>query len=145
MPDDAKWKHIFVMNDTPAILDLFKELLEGEGYQVTLDRFEATAIGEKVTDIKRAKPDLVILDYIIGAEGLGWQLLQLMKMERATRDIPVIICTGAVNRVDALRAHLDKMDIRVVFKPFNLEDLLDAIAIALDNAETAFADPPHRA
>ncbi len=132
MPDNAKQKHIFVMNDTPAILDLFKELLEEEGYQVTLDRFEATAIGEKVTDIKQAKPDLVILDYIIGAEGLGWQLLQLMKMERATRDIPVIICTGAVRQVEELQTHLDEMGVAVVLKPFDIDRLLAKIAETWD-------------
>ena len=128
MPDDAKRKHIFVMNDTPAILDLFKELLEEEGYQVTLDRFEATAIAQKVIDIKQAKPDLVILDYIIGAEGLGWQLLQLMKMERATRDIPVIVCTGAVRQVEELQTHLDAMGVAVVLKPFDIDHLLAKIA-----------------
>lgn len=128
MPDDVRQKHIFVMNDTPAILDLFKELLEEEGYQVTLDRFEATAIAQKVTDIKQAKPDLVILDYIIGAEGLGWQLLQLMKMERATRDIPVIVCTGAVRQVEELQTHLDAMGVAVVLKPFDIDHLLAKIA-----------------
>lgn len=132
MPDDAKRKHIFVMNDTPAILDLFRELLEEEGYQVTLDRFEATAIDEKLTDIKKAKPDLVVLDYIIGAEGLGWQLLQLMKMDRATRDIPVLICTGAVRQVEELQTHLDAMGVAVVLKPFDIDQLLAQIAETWD-------------
>lgn len=132
MPDDAKRKHIFVMNDTPAILDLFRELLEEEGYQVTIDRFEATAIDEKLTDIKKAKPDLVVLDYIIGAEGLGWQLLQLMKMDRATRDIPVLICTGAVRQVEELQTHLDAMGVAVVLKPFDIDQLLAQIAETWD-------------
>ncbi len=88
-------KRIVVINDTPEILDLFRDILEAEGYAVTLYAFDP----KHLADIEQAQPDLIILDYMIGGEPLGWQFLQMLKMTRATEQIPVIICTAAVAQI----------------------------------------------
>ena len=123
--DDAR-KHILVVNDDPAILELFEELLEEEGYKVTLDKF-ARQTGELLESIRELQPDLVIMDFIIGGEASGWQLLQVTQMDRSTRDIPVVVCTGAVKQVTELSSHLDKMGVHVVIKPFDIDNLLGVI------------------
>lgn len=123
--------HVYVMDDTPAILDLFRELLEEEGYRVTTDCFDVLAADQKLADIKRAKPDVIVLDYVIGGELIGWQLLQLLKMDRTTRSIPVIVCTGAARQVEELRAHLAEMKVAVVLKPFDIDRLLAEVAAVL--------------
>ncbi len=119
-------KHILVVNDDPAILDLFQNLLSDEGYRVTLDRF-ARQTGELLQTIKEMHPDLVILDFIIGGERSGWQLLQTTRMDRKTRGIPVIICTASVQQVTELSAHLDNLGVHVVIKPFDIDHLLEII------------------
>jgi CheY-like chemotaxis protein len=130
-------KHIFVINDTVAILDLFRELLEEEGYRVTTDGFSVELL-EMLGRVKADRPDLLVLDFIIQDEGRGWQFLQLLKMDRATADIPVIVCTAAVKLVEELQMHLDTMGVSVVLKPFDIEHLLAKI----DNVwETAAVDP----
>jgi CheY-like chemotaxis protein len=126
---DGHSKRILVINDDPAILDLFQELLGEEGYTVTLDNF-ARQTGELQQSIRETKPDLIIMDFVIGGEASGWQLLQLTRMDRATRDIPVIICTGAVRQVNELGAHLDTMGVQVVTKPFDIDHLLETISQA---------------
>lgn len=122
--------HILVINDTPEILDLFRQMLEEDGYRVSVDRFTIDA-DKKLAEIKTFAPDLIILDYMIGNEGLGWQLLQLLKMDRETRSIPVIICTGAVRQVQELQNHLEDMGVAVVLKPFDIDYLLGEIAKVL--------------
>lgn len=119
-------KHILVVNDDLAILDLFQELLGEEGYDVTLDNF-ARLTGELLLTIRELQPDLVIMDFIIGSEDSGWQLLQASRMDRSTRDIPVIVCTGAVKQVTELGDHLDGMGVRVVTKPFDIDHLIAII------------------
>ncbi len=119
-------RHILVVNDDPAILELFSELLEEAGYQVSLDKF-ARQTGELLDSIKELRPDLIILDFIIGGESSGWQMLQAAQMDRTTRDIPVIVCTAAVKQVTELSVHLDEMGVHVVLKPFDIDHLLDIV------------------
>src|SRR5215212_1557045 len=88
-------RHIFVINDTVAILELFTALLEDEGYRVTTDGFEIEMV-ELLSRVKADRPDLVALDFLNQDERKGWQFLQMLKMDRETRGIPVVVCTAAV-------------------------------------------------
>jgi CheY-like chemotaxis protein len=71
---------------------------------------------------------LIVLDFIVGDEGKGWQFLQMLKMDRATCDFPVIVCTAAAKLVAELQAHLDEMGVAVVLKPFDIDIILAEIA-----------------
>ena len=116
-------RRILVVNDTQEILDLFRDILTDEGYEVSLCSYAFKDLAE----VKRVMPDLVILDFLIGGEDHGWQMLQKPKMDRATRKLPVIICTAAINRVRELEGHLKEKGVGVVLKPFDIEDLLQAV------------------
>lgn len=122
----SKQRHILVVNDDPAILELFEELLSEDGYRVTLDKFERET-SELLDIVRELQPDLVLLDFIIGGERKGWQLLQVIKMDRSTRDIPVLVCTAAVKQVTELSTHLDELKVHVVIKPFDIDVLLTII------------------
>lgn len=137
MSEHPRLRHILAMNQSQDVLDLFRMLLEDEGYRVTTQPF----VHKDLKAVEEMAPDLIILDYMWDYEDSGWAFLQMVKMNPTTQKIPTVLCTGAVNRVEELSAHLERMNIRVVIKPFNLEDLLDEIAIALDDAETAPSGP----
>lgn len=128
--------HIVVVNDTQEILDLFRDILEEEGYRVSLYSYAFQDIAE----IRELHPHLVILDFVIGGEAHGWQLLQKMKMTRDTMDIPVIVCTAALQLARELGGHLKAKNVVVVLKPFDIDDLLKAVATALDDP-SAIAPP----
>lgn len=119
---------IMVVNDTQEILDMFRDLLEQEGYDVILYSYAI----QDMDEILRHKPDLIILDYIFGAERTGWQLLQKLKMRRDTATIPVVICTAAKRQVEEIEGHLVAMGVGIVLKPFNVDDLLHTIEQTLD-------------
>lgn len=123
--------HLLVINDTPQILDLFVELLGEAGYQVTPNRFTIET-DLLLAQAKKLDPDLILLDLMIGAEGLGWQFLQMLKMDRETRQIPVVLCTAAVRQVEELQSHLDDMGVAVVLKPFDIDHLTAVVANALE-------------
>jgi CheY-like chemotaxis protein len=120
-------RHILVINDTVAILELFQAILEEEGYQVTTDGFsvENAALLERTRELQ---PDLIILDFIVLDEQRGWQFLELLKMERQTASIPVIVCTAAAKLVEELQVHLNNLGVVVVLKPFDLDVLLRKVA-----------------
>jgi CheY-like chemotaxis protein len=119
-------KHIFVINDTIAILELFTALLEDEGYRVTTDGFSIEMV-DLLRRVKADRPDLLVLDFLIQDEGKGWQFLQMLRMDRETRDLPVVVCTAAVKLVEDLQTHLDAMGVGVVLKPFDIDHLLAEI------------------
>jgi CheY-like chemotaxis protein len=131
--------HVLVLNDDQAVLDLFRELLSDEGYRVTTQRYALRDLAE----IERLAPDLIILDYMWPGDDNGWSMLQMLKMNPATADIPCVLCSAAVREIEALQPRLDEMGVRVVLKPFNLDELLAAAAAALaDHPAARRADAP---
>jgi DNA-binding response OmpR family regulator len=121
---------IMVINDTQEILTLFRDLLTDEGYDVVL---YSSAIHD-MQEIERVAPDLIILDFIFGNENMGFQMLQKLKMRRATERLPVIICTAALQIVREMEGYLQSKGVQVVLKPFNIDDLLEAVRRNLDTA-----------
>ena len=124
-------KHILVVNDTEEIVELFREIVEGMGHRVTATSYAPDDLAE----IQKIEPDLVVLDLIMGGEKLGWQLAQKMRMSRDTEDIPIIICTAATEDVREQEGWLTANAIKVVLKPFTVDDLELAIGKALTMTE----------
>jgi CheY-like chemotaxis protein len=122
-------KRILVINDTKEILELFREILgNGMGHEVIL----MTYAPDELSRITAERPDLVIVDFILGdQETLGWQLLQKMRMHPATADIPIIACTAAIREVRESEAYLMDQGIEVVLKPFTIAQLELAVGNAL--------------
>ncbi len=118
---------IMVINDTQEILELFREILTDEGYEVLLYSYGI----QDMTEVECVKPDLIVLDHMIGGEAVGWQMLQKLKMRRSTADIPVVVCTAAVKAVQEMEGYLKAKGVGLVLKPFDIEELLEAVQQAL--------------
>ena len=116
-----------VINDTQEILELFREILTDEGYDVYLYSYGI----QDLSEVEKINPDLIILDHIIGGEGVGWQMLQKLKMRRSTASIPVIVCTAAVKAVQEMEGYMRAKNVGLVLKPFDIDDLLLAVKTAL--------------
>ncbi len=119
---------ILVVNDTQEILELFRLLLEDEGYEVMLSSFPI----QKVTEIEQMHPDLIILDFVFGDQKSGWQMLQMLKMWSSTASIPIIVCTAATQLVREQEGYLVSKGVHVVYKPFDIDELLAAVKQALE-------------
>ena len=118
---------ILVINDTQELLEMFRLLLEEEGYEVMLSGMPIL----QVSEIEQLHPDLIILDFIFGDQKTGWQILQMLKMQRSTASIPVIACTAAFHDVREQEGYLVSQGVHVVYKPFDLDYLLTTISQAL--------------
>ncbi len=114
---------ILVINDDQSILELFHLILEGEGYKVS----SSLVIYEDVKAVEQLNPDLIILDVRIGYHAGGLLLLQKLKMYPPTKDIPVIICTAALNEMREQEETFRQKGIPVLYKPFDMDDLLKLV------------------
>ena len=121
---------VVVLNDSETFLELMQDLLEREqGYAVQIGR----KADEGVDLVKATQPDLVLLDIMFAREELGWTILEDLKRDPETAAIPVVVCSAAT---PSLRAHHDllaKCQVPWVLKPFDLDQLLDTVEVALGN------------
>lgn len=127
MSSQATKTHILVINDTQEVLEVMQELLQDEGYKVTI---HSTAIRD-LQKLQEIGPDLLILDHLMGDEEYGWQMIQKIRLNRELAALPIIVCTAALKMVKELEGHLKAKNITVVLKPFDIDDLLAAITSAL--------------
>ena len=131
MATNGNAPHIHVLNSSQTFLQLMHDLLSDEGFRVTTD----DKADEKIEDIIKLAPDLIILDFLWINDDSGWRLLQILKLDPRTSPIPVILCTAGVQEAEALLPQLQKLDISVVYKPFNIEQLLNVVYQRLPRIE----------
>lgn len=124
-------KHILVVNDTEEMVELLRDILVATGHRVSGTTFAP----EELAEVKKAAPDLVILDLVMGGENLGWQLLQKMKLSPDTANIPAIVCTAAADSVRQQEGWLASKGVKIVLKPFSLTDLERAVDKAFELPE----------
>jgi CheY-like chemotaxis protein len=124
-------RHVLVIDTDPAVLLAVHDVLEWAGYRVSL----LSHFNHDLIEVKRVSPDLIVLDYRWGSDDNGWSLLQLLRLDPETVDIPIVLCTGAVRELDALSDHLSTVKVTGVIKPFVASSLLAAIAEALAEVE----------
>ena len=123
-----------VVNDTQEILELFDEILQGMDFEVILMSYAPRELDR----IREVKPDLIVLDFLMGdRELLGWQLLQKLKMDRRLDAVPVVVCTAAVKTVEEQQGYLTEQGVVVVLKPFNVDQLEDAVRRVTTMSPTA--------
>ena len=122
---------ILVVNDTQEILELFRMILEGEGYEVILSGFPI----QQIHDVEVINPDLIILDFVFGDQKVGWQMLQMLKMQHSTESIPIIVCTAALAMVREQEGYLVSQGVHVIFKPFDIDHLITSVKQLLESHE----------
>jgi len=120
-------RHILVINDTQDVLDAIQMVLEEAGYDVTT-RTEPTTTA---ADIEQIQPDLLILDMLFAGKNVGWELIQALRLHPATAHLPVIVCTAARREVTESESILLGKGVTVVYKPFDIDDLVAAVEQAL--------------
>jgi DNA-binding response OmpR family regulator len=123
---------ILVVNDTQEILELFRIFLEEEeGYEVVLSGFPI----QHIKEVEHINPDLIILDLVFGDEKTGLQMLQMLKMQRSTAAIPIIVCTAALDVVREQEGYFVSQGVHVVYKPFDLDHLITNVKQLLESHE----------
>src|SRR5262245_48378553 len=85
----AATKKVVIVNGTPETLQLFEMVLDAGHYDVVFVESNAHAYSQ----IKRVLPHLVILCVQID-ELAGFQVLSMLKLDEATRSIPVLTFTA---------------------------------------------------
>jgi DNA-binding response OmpR family regulator len=124
--DGAK---ILAIDDEPDVLEFLDVALSRSGFQ-TVTAANGTD-GLIRTHVER--PDLILLD-IMMEQMDGWETLRQLKLDEASRDIPVIILSARAEPKDKVRA-LQEGAVDYITKPFSIRDSIDKIRAILTDAE----------
>ena len=112
---------VVVIEDDRPSLDLMTAYLSGASLKVTTARDGPSGLEA----VRRVRPDAVLLD--IRLPGIdGWSVLEALKGEPETRDIPVIV----VSIVDERARGVALGAAAYLVKPVSRDDLLTALAAA---------------
>src|SRR5512139_2839093 len=115
---EGRPRKIVSIEDDETMIDLFKVILESNGYQV----FGALSGQEGLALIESTRPDVVLLDIMMPGMD-GWQVYQEMKGSATMANIPVIMVTAKAQPIDKLLAEkIAKVNAYIV-KPFSPREL----------------------
>jgi DNA-binding response OmpR family regulator len=120
-------KTILIIEDEENLVELLRFRLEANNYRV-----EAALDGKEGWEkIKALKPDLVILDVML-PKVHGYEVCQICKKDKATKDIPIIMLTARAQAKDMDEAKKAGADAWVT-KPFEPSELLAEIKKLIGN------------
>lgn len=123
-------KNVLVVDDDPMIRSLVKDMLEAEGYVVTLAEDGEQGVGILDAGPKPVEFSLIVLDVIMpGMNGL--QVLTKLKEQDFTREIPVIMLTGEDKTEDILAGYNVGADYYIT-KPFTRQQLLHGLGLVFE-------------
>jgi len=114
---------VLVVDDEPMVRDTLGQVLTDEGYVVDVAVDGAQAL-ERVF---AAKPNVILLDLMMPGMN-GRQFLQQLRNNPDYVSVPVLIMT-AVHGMSVNLATIGASE--VVEKPFNVDDLLNKVALAV--------------
>ena len=128
-------KHVLIVDDDEAVLDMFTGILRQVGHEVTsFSRFESAKAYLSV-----AKPDVLISDVRLGAFN-GLQLVVFAKLQHP--EMIAIVLTGYDDPV--LRTEAAHAGASYLVKPIDTERVLDLIEARPDTKPDTARDATRR-
>jgi CheY-like chemotaxis protein len=119
---------VLFIDDDPLVGKLVRDLLEQEGYQVTV----ATSGKEGLNVARTQPPDVFLLDIMMPGMD-GFQVCEAIRRDDALRTIPVVMLTAMESQKLNERAFAAGAEVCMT-KPFSPDRLLNTVNITVQNA-----------
>jgi CheY-like chemotaxis protein len=116
-------QRILFMSESNMLLHLIEENLDKEMYEIEILDCEV----EGVESVEKLHPDLILLDVEGEEEQRRLNFLDVVKHHEATANIPVLLCADASQELQEQERNFQMLNIRLLYRPFNKEDLLKAL------------------
>jgi CheY-like chemotaxis protein len=125
-----KRPRIAIVDDDKLFVASMRDLLTDEGYEILTHNSGDAAYKM----IRKKQPNLVLLDMRLEHPEGGWMVLDLLRLDPQTANIPVIVCSADARFLRAKAEQLREEGCCVLEKPFAIDTLLSIIDDALDPA-----------
>lgn len=128
---DKKMKKILFIEDESALQRAVSSVLTDQGYKM----FSAMDGEMGILFARKELPDLILLDLIIPKKD-GFAVLDELKKEPATANIPVIVLTNLEGNTDVERALTLGATTYLVKTNYKLEEIVEKIKNILEPAHS---------
>jgi DNA-binding response OmpR family regulator len=108
---------VLIVEDDDELRDILHAEFELEGLTV----LTATDGSEAVTNVRRLKPDLILMDIMMPVMN-GIEATEIIKSDEETKHIPIVMLTAAGNKEDIVKG-LEAGAIDYITKPFFMPEL----------------------
>jgi len=125
---------ILIVDDSPMIVDVFATMLQRGGYKPI-----TSLSGEECLEVlKTTPPDLILLDIMMEPMD-GWETLEKIKANPATRNIPVLMLTAKPLTPEEANEYGPYIE-DYILKPTTHHQLYEAIERVLTRRHSITAD-----
>ena len=123
--EQAPASTILVVDDTPAIVQLLRTILESDGFDVAIAVDGEAAIAQ----VQASQPNLVLLDVMM-PEIDGFEVCRQLQANPTTQTIPVLFMTALDDTVTKVKG-LELGAVDYITKPFEAEEVLARVKVHL--------------
>jgi two-component system, OmpR family, response regulator MprA len=114
-------RSVMVVDDDREIVEMTRMILESGGYRV----ISAVSGEQAIREAVERRPSLILLD--INMPGMdGWETLKILKVDEATREIPVAMFSIKPEVRDKLQG-LKQGAFDYITKPFSYDEILERV------------------
>ena len=125
---------VLVVNDDRDMLELFESMLQAMGHRAV------TRLGVHTgpETVREVGADALLVDLEAPDEAeFGLRLIREVRGDPELEDLPIILATGARERVALHRALFAGLGVPVLIKPFSIDALEETLRAALDKSATS--------
>ena len=118
-------RRVVVVNDAPAVLALYRDMLEELRFEPVMMSTEAI----ETDRIREANPDAVLLDLTVGLQAeYGVEMAKELRADERYASIPIVVATANADALDGSRQTLEEIGVPILLKPFTVEELGTSLA-----------------
>ena len=123
---------IGIADHDAVLIRLMDQVLTEAGFETVQLPEGARAYEE----IRKHRPDLIILDTWLESREAGWILFQVLRLDRETREIPVLVCSSDLQELEKRAGSLqDHSHVGILNKPFDIDVLIAKVREMLSHNE----------
>jgi DNA-binding response OmpR family regulator len=111
---------IVVVEDDFDLSRVMRDMLADAGYEVISYMQPSLDVPEY---LRMNHANLVIVDARLNNSVSGWDIIAALKQNPETENLPIIVCSGATEQIEAHCEELERYGIPALVKPFDLDEL----------------------
>ena len=119
---------VAVVEDDTALCELLRDILTDESYAVVC----ANSGSDALALIRQHRPNVLLLDINLASTIDGWSVVELLRANPTTADLPIIISTAESNFLHDNARKLRVLRCDFLAKPFEIDELLDCVERAIN-------------